>query len=107
MPKIPFFIFAIFGAALAWTIGRMQKEEASDSRKRTEEAALKPDKEKIENLLPLDVLELEVGYALINIVDSDQSGDLLERIVSIRKQFAMDLGIVVPSVRTCPAAALH
>jgi len=98
MPKIPFFIFAILGAGLAWTIGRMQKEEAVDSKKRTEEAALKPDKEKIENLLPLDVLELEVGYALINIVDSDQSGDLLERIVSIRKQFAMDLGIVVPSV---------
>jgi len=42
------------------------------------------------------MLELEVGYGLINIVDSDQSGDLLERIVSIRKQFAMDLGIVVP-----------
>lgn len=98
MPKIPFFIFALLGAGLSWTIGRMQKEEASDTKKRSEEAALKPDKEKIENLLPLDVLELEVGYALINIVDSDQSGDLLERIVSIRKQFAMDLGIVVPSV---------
>src|SRR3984957_4707783 len=98
MPKVPFFIFALVGGGLSWTIGRMQKDEAVDSKKRVEEAALKPDKEKIENLLPLDVLELEVGYALINIVDSDQSGDLLERIVSIRKQFAMDLGIVVPSV---------
>src|ERR1700722_3335465 len=98
MPKVPFFIFAILGGGLSWTIGRMQKDEAVDSKKRVEEAALKPDKEKIENLLPLDVLELEVGYALINIVDSDQSGDLLERIVSIRKQFAMDLGVVVPSV---------
>jgi flagellar biosynthesis protein FlhA len=98
MPKVPFFAFAIIGGLAAWTIGRVQKEEAADTRKKSEEAALKPDKEKIENLLPLDVLELEVGYALINIVDSDQSGDLLERIVSIRKQFAMDLGIVVPSV---------
>jgi flagellar biosynthesis protein FlhA len=39
-----------------------------------------------------------VGYGLINIVESDQTGDLLERIVSIRKQFALDMGIVVPSV---------
>jgi flagellar biosynthesis protein FlhA len=46
----------------------------------------------------LDLVELEVGYALINVVESNQSGDLLERIVSIRKQFALDLGIVVPSI---------
>jgi flagellar biosynthesis protein FlhA len=39
-----------------------------------------------------------VGYGLINVVDSSKSGDLLERIASIRKQFALDLGIVVPSV---------
>ena len=44
------------------------------------------------------MIELEVGYGLINIVESDQSGDLLERIVSIRKQFALDLGIIVPSI---------
>jgi len=49
-------------------------------------------------MLPLDMLELEVGYGLINVVDSSKSGDLLERISSIRKQFALDLGIVVPSV---------
>jgi len=98
MPKLPFFTFALFGAAAAWTISRTQREEADDTKRKNEEAALKPDKEKIESLLPLDMLELEVGYGLINIVDSDQSGDLLERIVSIRKQFAMDLGIVVPSV---------
>src|SRR5690606_25200442 len=52
----------------------------------------------IENLLPLDLIELEVGYALINIVESSQSGDLLERIASIRKQFALDLGVIVPSI---------
>ncbi len=98
MPKGPFFFFAVLGGLLAWVIGRSQKDAAIEVKKKSEEAALKPDKEKIESLLPLDMLELEVGYSLINIVDSDQSGDLLERIVSIRKQFAMDLGIVVPSV---------
>lgn len=98
MPKLPFFLFAIAGGVLSWVLSRSQKEEAVEVKRKAEEAALKPDKEKIESLLPLDMLELEVGYSLINIVDSDQSGDLLERIVSIRKQFAMDLGIVVPSV---------
>jgi len=98
MPKTPFFAFSLMGAAISMVVGRMQKEEAQDTKRKSEEAALKPGKENIENLLPLDMLELEVGYGLINIVDSDQSGDLLERIVSIRKQFAMDLGIVVPSV---------
>ncbi|HLE00005.1 MAG TPA: flagellar biosynthesis protein FlhA, partial [Bdellovibrionota bacterium] len=51
------------------------------------------------NLLPVDLLELEVGYGLINIVDADQNGDLLERITNIRKQFALDLGIIVPPLR--------
>ena len=40
-----------------------------------------------------------MGYGLINIVDADQNGDLLERISNIRKQFALDLGIIVPSLR--------
>ncbi|MCC6276702.1 MAG: flagellar biosynthesis protein FlhA [Oligoflexia bacterium] len=98
MPKAPFLLIAALAGGMAWVISRMQSEETETARKKSEEAALRPEKEKIETLLPLDVLELEVGYGLINIVDSEQSGDLLERIVSIRKQFALDLGIVVPSV---------
>ncbi len=45
------------------------------------------------------MVELEVGYGLVNIVDSDQNGDLLERISHIRKQFVTDWGIIIPSVR--------
>ncbi|MDR0882211.1 MAG: flagellar biosynthesis protein FlhA [Candidatus Adiutrix sp.] len=52
--------------------------------------------EKIEALLPLDVLELEVGYGLIPLVDDDQGGELLERIRSIRRQFALESGFIVP-----------
>ena len=52
--------------------------------------------EKIESLLPLDILELQVGYSLIALVDVGQDGELLERIKSIRRQFAQDMGIVVP-----------
>lgn len=98
LPTVPFFIIGGSMAALGWVITRYRQEEAEKERKKADEIASRPEKEKIENLLPLDMVELEVGYGLINIVESDQSGDLLERIASIRKQFALDLGIIVPSI---------
>lgn len=98
LPTVPFFLIAAALAGLGWLIERYRDEEAEEQKRKADEAAARPEKEKIENLLPLDLVELEVGYGLINIVESDQSGDLLERIVSIRKQFALDLGIIVPSV---------
>lgn len=98
LPKLPFFVFSFFMAGIAWTIDRYKKEQDDIERKKSEQEALGPKKENIESMLPLDMVELEVGYGLINIVESDKSGDLLERIVSIRKQFALDLGIIVPSI---------
>lgn len=98
LPTIPFFLIGGSMALLGWVITRYRAEEAERERKQASEISNKPEKEKIENLLPLDMVELEVGYGLINIVESDQSGDLLERIGSIRKQFALDLGIIVPSI---------
>ncbi|MFN9065655.1 MAG: FHIPEP family type III secretion protein, partial [Bdellovibrionales bacterium] len=98
LPKFPFFILALFLAGIAWTMDRYRTEEQEAQKKKQEQSALGPKKENIEGMLPLDMVELEVGYGLINIVESDKSGDLLERIVSIRKQFALDLGIIVPSI---------
>ncbi|MDR2892862.1 MAG: flagellar biosynthesis protein FlhA [Deltaproteobacteria bacterium] len=54
--------------------------------------------EEVQALLPLDILELEVGYGLIPLVDEAQNGNLLARIRSIRRQFALDMGVVVPSL---------
>lgn len=98
LPKLPFFILAFGMAGIAWTMDKYKQEGIDDERKRSEQSALGPKKENIESMLALDMVELEVGYGLINIVESDKSGDLLERIVSIRKQFALDLGIIVPSI---------
>ncbi|MBX3022579.1 MAG: flagellar biosynthesis protein FlhA [Bdellovibrionales bacterium] len=98
LPTVPFFIIGAFLAGVAWLITKFNEEKVQKEESAKEEAARKPQKENIESMLPLDLVELEVGYGLINIVESDQSGDLLERIVSIRKQFALDMGIVVPSV---------
>jgi flagellar biosynthesis protein FlhA len=52
----------------------------------------------IENMLHVDTLSLEVGVGLVPLVDQSQDGEVLERIVSARKQFAQDLGIIVPMV---------
>ena len=98
LPGTPFFLVAAVMGVIAWFIYQTQFEKDEAEKKRSEVEALKPKKEAIENLLPLDTIELEVGYALINVVESNQSGDLLERIVSIRKQFALDLGLIVPSI---------
>lgn len=98
LPTFPFMMIGGFLGGVAWIINRYQIEDKENKKKVEAETAKAPVKENIENLLPLDLIELEVGYGLISIVDSEQSGDLLERIVSIRKQFALDLGVVVPSI---------
>ncbi|MEH7107165.1 MULTISPECIES: flagellar biosynthesis protein FlhA [Bacillaceae] len=55
--------------------------------------------EKVINLLQLDTLELEIGYGLIPLADQKQGGDILDRIVMIRRQFAIELGLVIPTIR--------
>ncbi len=65
-------------------------EEDSESMKKTENVI---------NLLNVDPIEFEFGYALIPLVDASQGGDLLDRIVMIRRQLAIDLGVVIPVVR--------
>jgi len=98
LPTTPFMTMAAILGGTSWVLTRFQKDEKDKIKREGEEKALRPTQEKVESLLPLDLIELEVGYALINAVESEHSGDLVERIVSIRKQFAIDLGIVVPSV---------
>lgn len=55
--------------------------------------------ENVINLLSVDPIEFEFGYALIPLVDASQGGDLLDRIVMIRRQLAIELGVVIPVVR--------
>jgi flagellar biosynthesis protein FlhA len=57
------------------------------------------DKEKAELIQPLEILEVEIGYGLIPIVDAEQSGELLDKIRAIRKQMAVELGVVVPPMK--------
>lgn len=64
-----------------------------------EESEKMKDSESVINLLSVDPIEFEFGYALIPLVDASQGGDLLDRIVMIRRQLAIELGVVIPVVR--------
>ncbi|MFH1624586.1 MAG: flagellar biosynthesis protein FlhA [Pseudomonadota bacterium] len=98
LPHIPFFILASLVGAVAVTTFRARRAEGEDEKKRLDQVAKKRTPEKVDSLLTLDVLELEVGYGLIPLVDVDQDGELLERVKSIRRQFAIDMGIIVPPI---------
>jgi flagellar biosynthesis protein FlhA len=99
LPFVPFALLAFGLCGISYTIGAKTKADEKVKVDKTNSDKLKPAPEKLENLLSVDILELEVGYGLISIVDADQNGDLLERISNIRKQFALDLGIIIPSLR--------
>ncbi|SPF31493.1 putative flagellar export pore protein [Candidatus Desulfosporosinus infrequens] len=72
-------------------------EETAAARESEIEESKKP--ENVLNLLHIDHMELELGYALIALVDVQQGGDLLDRIVLIRRQIASELGFIVPVIR--------
>ena len=102
VPGLPFVPFMILGGAFAYLANRMSKNAATvlaAEAKKKDAEKLKKEPEKIENLLGVDPLELEVGYGLVSLVDGEKNGDLLERITGIRKQFAMEMGVIVPPLR--------
>jgi len=97
-PKLPFIFISLclFGVAYKIEQGNLKEAEISE-RSEEEKETSKP--ESLEDLLTLELVELEVGYGLVNLVDAEQNGDLLERITQIRKQFAVDWGVIIPSVQ--------
>ena len=98
LPFLPFFILSVAAFFMARVMLRSTKEldeeTAAEERAKTERV-----EERIEDLLYLDPLEIQIGYGLIPLVDPEQGGDLLERVSNLRKQFASDLGMVIPPIR--------
>ena len=102
LPGLPHFAFlslASFTAALAYKLWQ-RKQEAIHPKpaEQQKEKAGTAATDNIDSITPPDLLELHVGYGLVGLVDQAQGGELLERIRSIRRQTALDLGFVVPSV---------
>ncbi len=96
-PFVPFMLLAISLALMAWQLDKTNREKAEVVVEKPQEA-LMPVAENYEEMLNVDLLELEVGYGLIPFVDASQNGELLSRIQSIRKQFAINNGFIVPPV---------
>ncbi|HEY8750973.1 MAG TPA: flagellar biosynthesis protein FlhA [Tepidisphaeraceae bacterium] len=101
MPKVPILLLGSCCGGLAYTLDRNEKRTvaAAANKEREKVAAAKKEPDKVEKLLDVDAMELEVGYGLVRLVDASKGGDLLDRISMIRRQIAVELGIVVPPVR--------
>jgi flagellar biosynthesis protein FlhA len=102
IPGLPHIPFLVLSGLLGFVAFRVQKSQeaarrAAAAAEQTPEETV-PQEEKYEEMLNVDLLELEVGYGLIPLVDIAQDGELLARIRSIRKQFALDMGFIVPPV---------
>lgn len=95
IPGLPALPFTIVGLFLGYVAHRIEID--NERVRKAEQEKLSDEKvataENLEDLLSLELVELEVGYGLVNLVDADQNGDLLERITHIRKQFALDWGL--------------
>ena len=97
MPTLAFLIISggLYGMSV---VSERIKAETKEPEPKKKKGAAPDSPEEVQALLPLDVMELEVGYGLIPLVDEEQNGNLLARIRSIRRQFALDMGVIVPSL---------
>ncbi|MFQ6386908.1 flagellar biosynthesis protein FlhA [Priestia aryabhattai] len=91
-------LLGVGGYYLSQAKNQAVREEMALTEEELEDNEMKSP-ESVVNLLSVDPIEFEFGYALIPLADTNQGGDLLDRIVMIRRQLALELGLVIPVVR--------
>jgi flagellar biosynthesis protein FlhA len=106
LPKIPLLTMAAGCSLLAYFVAGSYAA-ADAARLREQRAAERAKPEKVETQLAVDALELQIGFGLVRLVDRARGGDLLERVSSLRRQIASELGLVVPPIRIRDNAALQ
>lgn len=101
LPTVPFLFLAMLVGGLGYTLRGARTQVETNEEQKKEQAAIEEAKrpENVLSYLQVDRIELEIGYSLIALVDQEQGGDLLDRVTMIRRQCALELGIVVPPVR--------
>jgi flagellar biosynthesis protein FlhA len=101
LPKLPFFIIGglIIGVAVLLKKGMQEEAEQQAAAEATAVATRPAEPENVAALLPLDPLELEIGYGLVPLVDADEGGDLLGRVAMVRRQMATELGLSLAPIR--------
>ena len=98
LPHIPFIVLSLLIGSSVYLVSKRRdavKTREVETRKK-EKVDVGP--EPVEHLLLVDPLEFEVGYGLIPLVDREQGGEFLDRVRSIRRQFAVDMGLVIPPI---------
>lgn len=100
IPGLPHFSFIILSIIIGGSVYLLNRKKETLRVKEIEEKKEPIDEgpEPVEHLLMIDPLELEVGYGLISLVDKEQGGKFLERVRLIRRQFALEMGMVVPPI---------
>ena len=102
VPGLPKFFLISLGSILlilGYNLYRKSKKDESISEEVEELPIAEKPKADIMDLLHVDPIKIEIGYSLIPLIDDAQGGDLLERMITIRQQFASDLGLILPVVR--------
>ena len=108
MPTIPFLTISALTGGFGYKKykekieAEKQAQQAEKDAKKAEKLGKKKKKatrESVLELLSVETLEIEIGYRLVSLLDIEKGGDLLDRISQIRRQTALDLGIVLPSIR--------
>lgn len=96
LPHAAFFLLGSVTGLMAYRRMSVEKKKVMDSR--AEEKAAPPPPENVETFLSLDLLELNVGYGLVDLVEGKSGGNLTDRIRGIRRQLAQEMGVIVPPI---------
>jgi flagellar biosynthesis protein FlhA len=108
LPAIPFLTLASLTGFLAFNLkgsevpGKPVVAEAGAENREpgaSGKAAAGPAGDKLESLLGVDALQIELGYGLVSLADTRKGGDLLERVTGVRKTFAQEMGVIIPPIR--------
>jgi flagellar biosynthesis protein FlhA len=101
IPGLPHLSFILISALIGGSLYVLSRKRHAEGVKETEEGKkekVETGPEPVEHLLLVDPLELEVGYGLVPLVDRAQGGEFLDRVRSIRRQFAVEMGLVIPPI---------
>ncbi|KGM96627.1 flagellar biosynthesis protein FlhA [Clostridium botulinum] len=101
-PKVAFFIFAAATGISAYLLYKEEKETAVMQIQTEQEELIETEKrepENVTNLIAVEPMDIEIGYGLIPLADEASGGDLLQRIASVRRQCAIEMGIIVQPIR--------
>ena len=114
LPMLPFLTLAIITGLLSYSIHRHGTPELGapalagaggaygkpgDGKPAAKTTSPEKASDKLENLLTLDTLQIELGYALVTLADTKKGGDLLDRVTGVRRNFAQEMGVLVPPIR--------